>query len=409
MTVYGPLTIGRLTLTEDWQASDKAGTGGRSLSLAGQEASAVLGRSQSATRERAEALLSMTGTVQPVQFTVGTHRDGWYRVSNPQADESTWQDHTGIRWRVDLERVGRASEVEFESRLIGGNRSHASSAVAELWHAPPILPTPADTSGYFTGSATPGYVDRVSADGTIRVYRGLPASVNPRWSCTPAEYLMGGSTIIVDGIVRSGLTCADTPASWALSNGLVKVEPRTSAGTLLVSSYLTSGWGTAKVFDVKRGTTSLGAAQHVTILRNEPCEAVLRLTWGHSPGRTTVDLSLKRGARHVALHAQQYAAAAALRLDDNGVTSSVTNQLTAAGYIATAADDGDGNRWILGTPKASAAAGGFGFAASVAALSLPGYIGVVRGGASPADGDTAAQVNSQYLGTPAEAERVIQR
>lgn len=404
MTVYGPLTVGRLTLTEDWQATDKAGTSGRTLSLAGQEASAVLAYSQSATRERAEALLSMAGTVQPVQFTVGTHRDGWYRVSNPQADESTWQEHTSVRWRVDLERVGRASEVEFESRLIGGNRTHASSATAELWHAAPV-----GADGYYVGSATPGYVDRVSADGTVRVYRGLPAATNPRWSSTPAGYLLGGATITVDGTVRSGLTCADTPASWSLSNGLVKVEPRTSAGTLLVTSYLTSGWGTAKVFDVKRGTTSLGAAQHITLLRNDPCETVLRLTYDHSPGRTTVDLSLKRGARHVAIHTQQYSAASALRVDDNGVTGSVTNQLTASGYIATTADDADANRWILGTPKASAVAGGFGLAASAAATSLPGYIGVIRGGASPAAGDTGPQINSQYLGTPAEAERVIQR
>ena len=404
MTVYGPFTVGRLTLTEDWISTEKAGTTGRMLSLVGQEASAVLGFSQPATRERAEALLSMAGTVQPVMFTVGSHRDGWYRVSNPQSDESTWQEHTSVRWRVDLERVGQSSEVEFESRLIGGNRTHASSAVAELWHAAPVA-----ADGYYVGSATPGYVDRVSADGTVRVFRGLPAAVNPRWSCTPAQYLLGGCVVTVDGLTRSGLTCADTPASWSLSNGLVKVEPRTTAGTLLVTSYLASEWGTAKVFDIKRGTTSLGAAQHITILRNEPCEAVLRLTWDHAPGRTTVDVTVKRGARHVALHVQQYAAASALRLDDNGVTGSVTNQLTAAGYIATTADDADGNRWILGTPKASAAAGGFGLAASVAALSLPAYVGVIRGGASPAAGDTAAQINSQYLGTPTESERVIQR
>ena len=71
--------------------------------------------------------------------------------------------------------------------------------------------------------------------------------------------------------------------------------------------------------------------------------------------------------------------------------------------------DGDGNRWAIGTPLAAGAAGTFGAAASVAALSLPAYIGCVRGGASPASGDAAADVNAQYLGAPSETERVILR
>lgn len=404
MTIYGPLQVGRLTLTEDWISTEKAGTSGRMLNLVGQEASAVLAYSQSATRERAEALLSMTGTVQPVRFTVGTHRDGWYRVSNPQADESTWQEHTSVRWRVDLERVGRASEVEFESRLIGGNRTHASSAVAELWHAAPV-----GADGYYVGSATPGYVDRVSADGTVLVFRGLPAATNPRWSCTPAQYLLGGCVVTVDGVVRSGLTCADTPTSWSLSNGLVKVEPRTSAGTLLVTSYLASAWGTAKVFDIKRGTTSLGAAQHITLLRNDPCETVIRLTWDRAPGRTVADLTVTRGARHVNLYIQQHEASSALRVDDNGGGGTVSNQLTASGYIERTDADGDGNRWVIGSPVATTAAGTFGLAASVAARGLAAFIGVVRNGASAAAGDTAANVGAQYLGQPAQSERAISR
>ena len=404
MTVYGPLTIGRLTLTEDWQITEKAGTGGRTVSLAGQEASVALADSQAATRERAEGILAYQGSVVPCVFTHQAHRNGWYRVNSPQVDEQTWNEHTLTRWRVDLERVGADSEVEVESRLIGGNRTHASAATAELWHAPAV-----GANGYYVGTSTPGYVDRVGEGGTVRVFRALPAATNPRWAVPAASALGGAVSVTVNGILRMGLTCADTPASWVLSNGLVKVEPRTSAGTLRVTSYLASAWGTAKVFDIKRGTTSLGAATHVTVLRNDPCESVIRLVWDHAPGRTTVDLSLKRGSRFVALHAQQYEATNALRVDDNAGGGTVTDQLTAAGYIASTTSDGDGNRWVLGTPVASAAAGTFGFAASVAARSLPAYVGVVRGGASPAAGDTAAQVNAQYLGTPAEAERVIQR
>ena len=96
-------------------------------------------------------------------------------------------------------------------------------------------------------------------------------------------------------------------------------------------------------------------------------------------------------------------------MDDNGAGGTVTDQLTAAGYIASTTSDGDGNRWVIGTPLAAGAAGTFGLAASVAALSLPAYIGCVRNGASAASGDTAADVNSQFLGAPSETERTILR
>ena len=401
MTVFGDITLGRLTLTEGPIVAEKGG--GRSLSLAGMEAVPPLA-SQAAVRARAEGLLAYVGACVPVSFTHQSHRDGWYRIDSASADETTWHDFTAVRWKLELDRLGLPAEVEVESRLIGGNRQHVSAATAELWHAAPV-----GADSYYVGTAAPGYVDRVGAGGTVRVYRALAAGANPRWSVAPAASLLGAAALTVNGIAATGLTCADTPASWSLSNGLIKIEPRTGTGTLLLSSYLTAGYGTAKAFDIKRGTTSLAAAQHITILRNDPAEAVIRLTWSHAPGRTTADLSLKRGARFVAVHLQQYAAPSALRVDDNGAGGTVTNQLTAAGYIASTTSDGDGNRWVIGTPLAAGAAGGFGLAASVAALSLPAYIGCVRGGASPASGDAAADVNAQYLGAPSETERVILR
>ncbi len=404
MTVWGPLRVGRVTVTEHWQATEKTtNQGGRGLTLAGQEAAVVAG-TQTAARDRAEGLLAMLDTVQPVAFTHQSHRDGWYRVTSAQADETTWHDHTDVRWRLELDRVGQDAEVEVESRLTGGNRVHASAAVAELWHAPAI-----GHGAYYVGSSTPGYVDRTGVDGAIRVYRSIPAATHPRWAVPAVSALAGAVSVTVDGTVLAGTTCRDTPASWALSNGLIRVEPRTSAGTLRVTSYLASGWGAAKVFDLERGTTSLGAAQHVTVLRNDPCEAVIRLTWNHAPGRTVADLTLTRGARHVGIYAQQYAAPTALRIDDTLGAGTVNNQLTAAGYIALTTSNADGNGWVIGSAQASTAAGTFGLAATVAATGLAGYIGCVRANASAVAGDTAAQVNSQWLGTPAQAERVIAR
>lgn len=408
MTLYGPIRIGRVTLTEDWVAADKgvAGAGGKSraISVSGQESATLLG-SAAVARSTAEAFIGMNGRVVPVVFSAMTHRSGWYEVTNTDVDEESWESWSSLRWKATLDYVGTDSAVEVESRLIGGNRTHVAAVSAELWHAPA-----GSHNSYFVGTNSPGVVDRVGAAGTVRVYRSIPAGVNPRWAAPVASYYNGEVSVTVNGALLGGLTCDDTPSSWILSNTLVKVEARAGAGTIRVTSHNGGGgWGTPKVFDIKRGATSLGAATHVTVVRNDPCECIIRLTWDHAPGRSVCDLTLKRGARHVGLYVQQFSAGSALRVDDNGVTASVNNQLAAAGYIATSVDDGNGNRWVIGTPKAGTAAGGFGFAQTVTALDLSAYIGVVRAGGSAAAGDTAAVVNQQYLGSPAELELVVAR
>jgi hypothetical protein len=255
MAPYGTLTIGRLTVTENWAVSSKSGSDTVTLSLSGEESAAVLGAAATA-RLRAENILDYEGTVVPAQFTEFSHWDGWYQVGGASVDEKTWHDFTSARWKCDLKQVGIDSGCEVESRLTGGNRTHASTATAELWHAPAVG---ADT--YYVGASTPGFVSRVGSDGTVRVYRSIPAATHPRWAVPVASALDGAVSVTVGGDLRVGSRCTDSPTSWVLSNGLVRVEPRTTAGTLRVTSYLTSGWGTAKVFDLKRGTTSLGAAR----------------------------------------------------------------------------------------------------------------------------------------------------
>lgn len=397
------MRVGRVTLLERPAAEESADRDGRTVRMLAKEWGRVLGNS--VPRTRGAGLLGHAGQVVPVAWTLQPHRDGWYRVDGPSAIEVTQDDGwSAVKWEADLALVGLDADVEVESRLTGGDRTHASSATAELWHAPAV-----GADSYYVATSTPGHVDRVGADGTVRVYRSLPAGVHPRWSVPAATALDGAVSVTVAGVLQTGQTGPDTADDWQLSNGLLRVEPRTASGTIRVTSYLASAWGTAKVFDIKRGATSLGAAQHVTILRNEPCECVIRLTWAHSPGRTVADLTLARGARHVGVYVQQYAAPSALRIDDNGGGGVVSDQLAASGYIERQSADADGNFWVIGSAVAATAAGTFGLAANVAALGLPAYIGVVRGGASAAAGDGAAQVNAQWLGQPAQAERIVHR
>src|SRR6476619_3096005 len=113
------MTIGRLTLTEDWEAQSRADDRGRSITLSGQEVAAVLG-SQAAARDRVENLLAYVGAVVPVAFAAKSNLAGWYEVADPSATESTWNDSTTIRWSLTLTRVGGESGIEVESRLVGG-------------------------------------------------------------------------------------------------------------------------------------------------------------------------------------------------------------------------------------------------------------------------------------------------
>ena len=161
MTVFGDITLGRLTLTEGPIVAEKGG--GRSLSLAGMEAVPPLA-SQAAVRARAEGLLAYVGACVPVSFTHQSHRDGWYRIDSASADETTWHDFTAVRWKLELDRLGLPAEVEVESRLIGGNRQHVSAATAELWHAAPV-----GADSYYVGTAAPGCTPwRSSASGGRR-------------------------------------------------------------------------------------------------------------------------------------------------------------------------------------------------------------------------------------------------
>ena len=98
---YGPLTVGRLVLTEPWEVTVKA-SDGKTLALAGQEAvTTVASPTQVQLRDRATALVDYEGRVVPVTFAGFPHLDGYYRVGTPGYTESTWYDQTVIEWDCD--------------------------------------------------------------------------------------------------------------------------------------------------------------------------------------------------------------------------------------------------------------------------------------------------------------------
>lgn len=403
---YGPLRIGRLELVEYFTVEQQSGNSDV-LTVAGQESAPPLALAKD-VRYRGESLLAMNGQLVQAQFTAKSDRDGFYYVRHPDVQFRT--DGNGdvhsVNWKCDLERVGVNLDVEAESRLVGGTRNSsyaASGATTERWHAPPI-----GHVGYWTGTSLPSYMSRNGEQGTMTIYRGVPATANPRWGISPVDFQVGAARIEIAGYVRTGNVAPNAPTDWVLTNGFIKIEPRDTTGTLRVSSWdATAGdWTDAKVFDIKAGSTSLGAFSYISILRNAPEEVIIRLTRVFTPGKSTVDISLRRGARFAAFYVQRV---------DSGTTTVLPYAVEAAtnsgsGFIYATSNDSDGNRYVLGSPTTMTVNTTVGsIANAVAAIGFSFFIGIEEGGTSAISGDHAADIAAQYLGTPTEETRVLIR
>ena len=424
---FGSITLGRLTLREALSAaSETGGVQGRTMQLTGQEAVPALTSAQLVAVQ--DDITSMVGSMVPAAFTVKTDRNGYWLVTDAQADLMNWGGElVTCTWQLTLSRVGSDTEVDLESRLSGSlARSNAYSATGVRVHCPPI-----GHYGYYTGPTIPSVLVRTGSDGAMLVYRGVPTDVNPRWGCSVTTYLSGRVRFLdAHDLERSGtsfpvrpinppLVPAEdlTPSSalvpaagaatiWTLHNTLVKVVPATTAtgGTLIISAYTGGGWRD-KVWDIQIGGVSLGIPDTVTVLRNEPEIVVVRMLKSQNPGRATVDLTLRRGHRAVELYVQ---AATSTTVKLVLVTPETGTNATAS-YVTATANDGDGNRYVIGSAglfTADTTNGGISASSTVA---LDAFIGVAVGGNAALVGDTAADLFSAYLAAPSETVQAVRR
>lgn len=402
---WGTVQLSRTQLRETFTVSETTGDTARTLDLEGQESFPPLPRAELIARH--DNLLALEqGTPVAVRWEDKPERDGYYAVRGSSA---AYREYTGdmvtSTWKVSLERLGSASEVDLQSRLTGVARSNDFSLSGESWHAPPIGHTT-----YYTGATNPSLMTRTGADGAMTVYRGIPAGASPRWGCDPSDYLAGrvrindtaaatGAGVEVEGVVRPLPVGA-----WTLGNALVNVTPTASAGVIDVQAYTGGAWH-SKLWNITVGGSNVSAWDTVTILRNDVEQCVLRLTAPRSPGRATLDLALRRGSRIVEGYLQ-CGAAATLAVY---LRSSETNTSAAAsGYVVATNNDGDGNRFAAGSARSfTAHANGGVSKASTATLDF--WAGVVAGGGSAVSGDAATDLRNQYLGALAEATYVARR
>lgn len=400
---FGEVRLNRIYLVEKENA--KEDVDGK-LSLEGQESSPPTTVAL-VTFLHGQVSSLQKGVVMPVTFRDKNERDGFYTCTNATSEIKNYQNEVATtNWTVELLRGGSHTECDLQSRLTGAVRQNDFSQTGERWHAPAI-----GHYSYQTGlNDVSSWVDRTSADGTIRVYRAIPASQHPKWGCTPTNYY-GGRVRITDTLEVSteneieGTEHQLSTAGWSLSNGLVNVTATASAGIIDVQTY-SGGSYHSNLWSIQRNAVNVQAWQSVSILRNTFEHCVIRLTANivNAPGRVTVDLSLKRGSRFVEGYFQSSSSTTLKVVQTNTTASS-----SATGYVVKTTNDADGNRPIVGTSRTPTYDTVNGGISKASTTSLDFYLGCVVSATSPASGDAAADLQNQYIGTLPEATYLVRR
>lgn len=396
---WGSIQLGRTLLRERFTAAETGIT--RGMDLDGQESTPPLTRPVLvATHDNINALDSDSPIA--VTFTDKPERNGYYQVDGCS---STITEERGDRvladWKVSLDRLGTAGEVDLQSRLTGAVRLNDFSLTGERWHAPPI-----GHYAYYTRASNPTTMTRTGTDGTIAVYRAVPVGVSPRWGCDPTNYLKGRVRVTdtAAGLEVDGTQRRVPATAWALSNGLVNVVPTASAGVLDVQAYTGAAWH-SKLWNVTIGGSGVAVWDSATLLRNDVEHVVLRLTASRSPGRATLDLALRRGSRILEGYLQS-GSSSTLAVYLRSLETNTSG--AASGYVVATGNDADGNRFAAGSARTFTAHTNGGVS-KASATALDFWVGVQAGGASPVSGDAVLDLRNQYIGALAEATYAVRR
>lgn len=260
-----------------------------------------------------------------------------YQLHGPKANGEWFEN--GIKFSLQLQRLGAESEVEFETSANCGMREHyytlpigAPSFRSGLW-APPagadLVDLPAD-AGFSrtvstcggTGTATQRCFRELVRTATLPSGRVESRRWAADWEQDPAILQQGACTVWYQGIMGTGDIAlgrwvpdhgAVIPLDWwEMENGLIRIRPwqDTLTGDGAVGFQIQGFWGgvwgparTVRVFENGNGNP-IRVWKDLRILRNEEEQTVIRLvgamTADHlTDRRVTVDIGLQRGHRHL--------------------------------------------------------------------------------------------------------------
>jgi hypothetical protein len=371
-------------------------------------------------------LTDQIGQVVAVTYDSDATFDGFYRVLDVKVDANHADAailNTGLfRFDLSLELIGTYSSAEFQSLLDHQVHSNDHGLIAgELnwWHSGPI-----DRVAYtlLAGSGSPGEITRVGADGTLNVAIGIP-DTSPQFTSSPENFYKGGCYVKVNGFTRTGVDVPMSVIDFELGNSLVKVTPGlttgASNGQIEVAHYDTSAYATAKAYTIKYATTTaIVKWSKFRIIRNTPELCIIELVddaneaGGNKYTRHTLTLGVRRGGLLVYGFYNYDGAAATYSLDRSSVEASTAITPTGASSvmaIRATSNDGDGNRFVLGSSKTTTqdtTNGGLDFAST---NEFDFFISSEIDGSSAQTQDQAGNQCLQYLAVSNEQVRPIPR
>ena len=210
--------------------------------------------------------------------------------------------------------------------------------------------------------------------------------------------------------MKAGKDSDNKPTDAVIQNGLIKfVALGDTTSQCRFTTYLydpdSNDYTSAQTWAISAtgSATEWQSWQSIQILKNAPQIATIRLTTHYNAttkdGRLVFDVTMKRGARHLEFVASQWTSQQL-----NIKTSSALAGTNSTGYIKQTSADGQGNKYIIGTPVTyTADTSNLGI--SVTSGTVKGFIGGEL--ASSSGANTSNSIRDQYIDSIYETVRVV--
>jgi len=412
------ITIGRMTFTSPKTISIASlesvskNSVERTIQLSGQF---VVDSVADAKKLRDELVSMGNGDLfYPFTWTGDELIEGYAKCSGVSVDSSKLASGL-FNYSITLNVKGRVSEVIFESNLTGSllTNSHSiTSTTYAPWHALPV------NAYNYNHAEAPVDGVRASSEGNVAFYyddnlRNKAA----QWIVDPADYYKGACRINIDNTLMTGYLSKNTPTAVTISNGIIRLTSgsTTNQSRFTVEFYDNGAFGSSREISFNSGSSKSewNLWKTVQIIRNEPHECVVRFTTysdSNGDGRLVVDATIRRGAHHIGLVANQgptsdRAANSRINLQVTSNHDTFTND---TGYMIEDSVDSDGQKFIVGSPQ--------GYTADVTdgedLIHLSNgqfktFVGYVYNAVNPNTIDAADAVRDQYLEGTYENVRLV--
>ncbi len=407
------VTVGRLTFTSPGSLSFSGSTNqpNNSVNISGKLAVDDLDDAKSLRDE----LISMSKQDCLVAFTYtgDSTLKGYCYVESSSIDISRYSIG-GIDYNIDLLWLGKPGEVNLESHFSGAliENSHSITSTTNQMHSPPRQ----HYTYYHTGTLTNTSREQLQNQSTIIKTGGNLRDSNATYNVDPENYYEGAVEIKIKDYhdqlrLRAGRDSDNKPTDAIVENGLIKLTvlgDNTSQCRFTTHLYDpdSDDYTSAQTWAISAtgSETEWQSWQSIQILKNEPQIATIRLTTHYDAtnkdGRLVFDITMKRGARHLEFVASQWQVQ---QLNVKAVTSLADTNDT--GYIKATSSDGQGNKYIIGTPSTyTADTSNLGISVS-GSTAVKGFIGGEIGTASGAN--TSDSIRDQYIDSIFETVRVV--